>query len=83
MKLSAIVLAVLPAAALAQAPGDPDFYSTVAELYNGPDCAADKLIFADPIFGTGGICQPLDRNNNVPEIISYKVTTQYPGCSGK
>lgn len=78
-----IILTVLPVLSTAQGPGDPGFYNTVAEIYSGRDCNADSFVWADPIFGRGGMCQPLDRNNNTPDIISYKVTDQYPGCSGK
>ncbi|KAF2449430.1 hypothetical protein P171DRAFT_427627 [Karstenula rhodostoma CBS 690.94] len=66
---------------LAQGPNDPDFYNTVAEIYSGPACDAASFVWADPIFGRGGTCQLLDRNDNTPDIISYKVTAQYPGCS--
>jgi len=79
---AAVFLASL-SAALPQSPGDPDFYNTVADIYSGPSCSADSFVWADPIFGTGGTCQLLDRNNNTPDIYSYKVTAQYPGCTGK
>ncbi|CAJ2505822.1 Uu.00g132160.m01.CDS01 [Anthostomella pinea] len=62
-------------------PGDPDFYNTVAEIYSGPDCAVDSFVWADPIFGRGGVCQPLDRNNNTPDILSYRPTAIYPDCT--
>lgn len=73
----------LPLIAAQGSPGSPDFYNTVAEIYSGPNCEASSLVWADPIFGDGGICQLLDRNDNTPDIISYKVLRQYPGCSGK
>ena len=74
---------LLPLIAAQGSPGSPDFYNTVAEIYSGPNCEASSLVWADPIFGNGGTCQLLDRNNNTPDIISYKVLRQYPGCTGK
>ncbi|KAK8011410.1 hypothetical protein PG990_010375 [Apiospora arundinis] len=68
---------VLSAAA---GPFDPDFYNTVAEIYSGDGCTESSLVWADPIFGRGGHCQPLDRNNNTPDILSYKVTYNFPEC---
>ncbi|OTB00921.1 hypothetical protein M426DRAFT_26145 [Hypoxylon sp. CI-4A] len=65
-----------------QAPGDPDFYNTVAEIYSGPACGNETFVWADPIFGLGGRCQPLDRNDNTPDILSYKPTSIYPECVG-
>jgi len=87
MYTSAFLLSLLSTMAFAnplpQGPNDPGFYNTVAEIYSGPNCGADSFVWADPIFGRGGMCQPLDRNNNTPDIVSYKVVDQYPGCSGK
>ncbi|KAF1999942.1 hypothetical protein P154DRAFT_576577 [Amniculicola lignicola CBS 123094] len=87
MHFSKIALAVLPAFALAApsikrqgAPGDPGFYNTVAEIYSGQGCTADTFVWGDPIFGLGGQCQLLDRNDNTPDIYSYKVVQQYPDC---
>ncbi|KAI1763927.1 hypothetical protein GGR53DRAFT_343875 [Hypoxylon sp. FL1150] len=68
------------AVVLASSPGDPDFYNTVADIYSGPDCAEDYFVWADPIFGSGGTCQPLDRNGNTPDILSYKATSIYTDC---
>ncbi|KAF2794323.1 hypothetical protein K505DRAFT_206577, partial [Melanomma pulvis-pyrius CBS 109.77] len=59
------------------------FYNTVAEIYAGPDCTEDSLVWADPIFGRGGQCQLLDRNDNTPDILSYKVVSQHPECVGE
>jgi hypothetical protein len=83
MRITLLALSALLSHAFAQSPGDPDFYNTVAEIYSGPACDASSLVWADPIFGRGGTCQLLDRNDNTPDIISYKVVSQYPGCSGK
>ncbi|KAI1777342.1 hypothetical protein F4818DRAFT_345510 [Hypoxylon cercidicola] len=65
---------------IAESPGDPDFYNTVAEIYSGPDCVEDSFVWADPIFGRGGSCQPLDRHDNTPDILSYKATSIYTDC---
>lgn len=66
----------------ASSPGDPDFYNTVADIYSGPDCGQESFVWADPIFGRGGSCQPLDRHDNTPDILSYRPTTIYPDCIG-
>ncbi|KAI0377779.1 hypothetical protein F5Y04DRAFT_172884 [Hypomontagnella monticulosa] len=68
------------AVATAASPGDPDFYNTVADIYSGPDCGQESFVWADPIFGRGGSCQPLDRHDNTPDILSYRPTTIYPDC---
>ena len=85
MYFKSVLLSLLPcfASVIAQSPGDPDFYNTVAEISSGPGCAEEYFVWADPIFGRGGMCQKLDRNDNTPDILSYKITSQYPGCSGK
>ncbi|KAF2278713.1 uncharacterized protein EI97DRAFT_465128 [Westerdykella ornata] len=82
MQLKFLFLSALPTLALAQgSPGSPDFYNTVADIFSGRNCDAATFVWADPIFGTGGTCQLLDRNNNTPDIYSYRITSQYPGCS--
>ncbi|KAF2179714.1 hypothetical protein K469DRAFT_716064 [Zopfia rhizophila CBS 207.26] len=78
-----LVLLAVAGLATAQGPNDPGFYNTVAEIHSGPDCLESNLVWLDPIFGRGNMCQPLDRNNNTPDIISYKVTYNYEGCSGE
>ena len=82
MQLKHLLLFLLPALATAQGPNDPGFYNTVAQIYSGPDCSDDSFVWVDPIFGRGGTCQLLDRNDNTPDILSYRVVSQYPGCSG-
>ncbi|KAF1950958.1 hypothetical protein CC80DRAFT_482004 [Byssothecium circinans] len=83
MKLSTATITLLPTLALAQwgTPGSPGFYHTVAEIYSAANCTAESLVWLDPIFGNGGTCQLLDRNDNTPDILSYRVTAEYPGCS--
>ena len=84
MRFSTLPLVYLIPLVLAQgSPGDPDFYNTVAQIYSGPNCDASTLVWADPIFGRGDTCQLLDRNDNTPDIMSYMVVQQYPGCTGE
>ncbi|KAI1406166.1 hypothetical protein F4819DRAFT_287965 [Hypoxylon fuscum] len=67
-------------AVTASSPDDPDFYNTVADIYSGPDCTNETFVWADPIFGRGGSCQPLDRHGNTPDIFSYKPVSIYTDC---
>lgn len=82
---SFLLTSLLPLLALAQGgdPNAPGYYNTVAEIYAGPDCTEDSFVWADPIFGRGGQCQLLDRNNNTPDILSYKIVSQHPECVGE
>jgi hypothetical protein len=82
MQLTTLLLPILPLL-VAAGPDDPDFYNTVAEIFSGPDCDPLKKVWDDPIFGRGGSCQLLDRNDNTPDIYSYRVTWNYEGCAGK
>lgn len=70
-------------AVTASSPDDPDFYNTVADIYSGPDCTNETFVWADPIFGRGGSCQPLDRHGNTPDIFSYKPVSIYTDCVGE
>lgn len=83
MQFQALLASIIIPALVAAGPDDPGFYNTVAEIYSGPNCDPSSFVWADPIFGRGGSCQLLDRNNNTPDIQSYKIIDQYPGCSGK
>ncbi|KAI1662375.1 hypothetical protein F4813DRAFT_106636 [Daldinia decipiens] len=78
--IQGLAFAICVAAATEGSPGDPDFYNTVAEIFSGPDCGEESFVWADPIFGSGGSCQPLDRHGNTPDILSYKPTDIYPDC---
>ncbi|KAF3062406.1 hypothetical protein GL218_02918 [Daldinia childiae] len=78
--IQGLAFAICVAAATEGSPGDPDFYNTVAEIFSGPDCGEESFVWADPIFGSGGSCQPLDRHGNTPDILSYKATDIYPEC---
>lgn len=80
--IQGLAFAICAAAATEGSPGDPDFYNTVAEIFSGPDCGEESFVWADPIFGSGGSCQPLDRQGNTPDILSYKPTDIYPDCIG-
>lgn len=58
-------------------------FHAVGNLYSDGGCTSQSLIFADPIFGPPNLCAPLDRNNNVPPILSYKTISEDTGCTGK
>jgi hypothetical protein len=61
----------------------------VGNKYNVTGCPSSGLIFADPIFGNGNVCQPLSRPDpNTPPsiptpILSYKTLSTRAGCSGE
>jgi hypothetical protein len=57
-------------------------YVSVGNKYSGPGCNPATLIFADPIFGNGNICQALDRFGDEGPIVSYSTLSVSPGCSG-
>lgn len=58
-------------------------YVSVGNKYSGGGCNDGGLIFADPIFGNGNVCQPLKRQANGTPVISYKTLSNSAGCSGK
>ncbi|KAF1965762.1 hypothetical protein BU23DRAFT_560803 [Bimuria novae-zelandiae CBS 107.79] len=74
-----LALSVL-AAATPLSPRQGEFHA-VGNLYSAGGCTSSSLIFADPIFGAINVCQPLDRNNNVPPIVSYKTLSVDAGCT--
>jgi hypothetical protein len=57
-------------------------FVSVGDKYSGPGCNPSTLIFADPIFGNGNVCQPLDRFGDGAPIVSYSTLSVSPGCSG-
>ncbi|KAF2825357.1 hypothetical protein CC86DRAFT_295294 [Ophiobolus disseminans] len=59
------------------------YYNSVGYKYSGPGCNSQTLIFADPIFGSGGYCQALDRSGNGTPIVSYLTSSIADGCSGE
>lgn len=56
---------------------------SVGNKYSGKGCNPNQLIFADPIFGNGNICQPLDRFGDGGAINSYETLSVSAGCSGR
>jgi hypothetical protein len=73
--------AAAPAALEGRQPGA--VFVSVGDKFAGPGCTDQTLIFADPIFGNGNQCQPLDRSGNGTPIVSYKTLSVSQGCSGK
>ncbi|KAF2852131.1 hypothetical protein T440DRAFT_467370 [Plenodomus tracheiphilus IPT5] len=88
MKVSTTVLSIglLTALTLA-APSSLDArqsggsYVSVGYKYSGPGCTDSSLIFVDPIFGNGNVCQALDRFGDNPPIVSYSTFRVAAGCS--
>lgn len=58
-------------------------FVAVGLKYSGPGCTDSTLINADPIFGNGNVCQPLDRFDTGVPIRSYSTSRVSEGCSGK
>jgi hypothetical protein len=79
--LFAALAAAAPAAFEARQPGG--VFVSVGNKYAGPGCTPQTLIFADPIFGRGNACQPLDRFSDGAPIVSYTTLSISQGCSGK
>jgi hypothetical protein len=77
--LFAVLAAAAPSGLEARQGG---FFVSVGLKYSGPGCVDSTLIFADPIFGNGNVCQPLDRSGTGTPIISYETVSVSPGCSG-
>ena len=75
---TALPIALLAALATAQPGG---YYAVVGYKYSGPGCTPQTLINPDPIFGSGGYCQPLDRFGDGAPIVSYKASSIAEGCS--
>jgi hypothetical protein len=74
------LLSLASAAPSSLSPRQGGSYYAVGNLYSGGGCT--NLIYGDPIF-TANTCVPLDRNNNVPDIISYSTVSAAAGCTGK
>lgn len=66
------------AAALPQSGG---FFSAVGNKYSGGGCTDQSLIFADPVFGDGNVCQPLNRFEGAVPVVSYKLLSASAGCT--
>lgn len=82
---SVLILAVVSAVIAAPSPISPRQveWHAVGELYSDGGCTSQTFIFGDPIFGAANTCHPLDRNDNVPPIVSYKTVSVDAGCTGK
>ncbi|KAH3920707.1 hypothetical protein HBI56_012830 [Parastagonospora nodorum] len=70
--------AASPAALSARQGG---YFVSVGNKYSGKGCNPNQLIFADPIFGNGNVCQPLDRFGDGGAINSYETLSVSAGCS--
>ena len=57
--------------------------SSLGYKYSGGGCTEQTVINADPIFGTGNVCQPLNRNEGSPSVVSYKLYSAASGCTGQ
>ncbi|KAH7558231.1 hypothetical protein BM1_05503 [Bipolaris maydis] len=70
-----IALSLLAAATASPlSPRQGGAFVAVGLKYSGPGCTDSTLINADPIFGNGNVCQPLDRFDTGVPIRSYKAT---------
>ncbi|KAF2034605.1 hypothetical protein EK21DRAFT_56092 [Setomelanomma holmii] len=79
--LALALMASLSSAAPAVLEARQGNFVSVGNKYAGPGCT--QLIFADPIFGNGNVCQDLDRSGTGTPIRSYETLSNSPGCSGK
>jgi hypothetical protein len=61
------------------------YFAAVGYKYSGGGCTDQTVTYADPIFGYGGYCQPLNRfpDASTPPITSYKLATLTEGCTGE
>jgi hypothetical protein len=60
-------------------------FVAVGNKYSAGGCNPNSLIFADPIFGDGNACQPLDRSGTGAPILSYETlsTNANFNCNGE
>ncbi|KAJ5060633.1 hypothetical protein J3E72DRAFT_428230 [Bipolaris maydis] len=78
-----IALSLLAAATASPlSPRQGGAFVAVGLKYSGPGCTDSTLINADPIFGNGNVCQPLDRFDTGVPIRSYMAIYQTADCSG-
>lgn len=77
------IFAALATAAPSLSPRQGGTFVAVGNKYSKTGCVSSDLIFADPIFGNGNQCQPLDRSGTGPAIFSYTTTSVSAGCKGK
>ncbi|PSN65397.1 hypothetical protein BS50DRAFT_589800 [Corynespora cassiicola Philippines] len=71
----------LPSSLQSRQPGG--VFVAVGNKYSAGGCTDSSLIFADPIFGNGNVCQPLDRFGDGEPIVSYKTLSVSAGCNGE
>jgi hypothetical protein len=78
-------LATLSTAAPADLEARQGYFAAVGYKYTGGGCTDQTVTYADPIFGYGGYCQPLNRfpDASTPPITSYKLATLAEGCTGE
>jgi len=88
-QLTTLTFALL-SALTAAAPADIEarqggYFAAVGYKYSGGGCTSTSLTEADPIFGSGGYCQGLNRfpDANTPPITSYKLSSIAEGCTCK
>lgn len=89
-QLTTITFALLAALATA-APAELEmrqsggYYHAVGYKYSGGGCTPTTENNGDPIFGTGGYCQALNRyiTPTTPPITSYKLSSLADGCTGR
>ena len=79
----ALLAAIAPATASPLEARQGGAFVAVGFKYSGPGCTASTLINADPIFGNGNVCQPLDRFDTGVPIRSYNTSSVSAGCSGE
>jgi hypothetical protein len=81
--ISLALLSAVATAAPALEARQGGFFVSVGNKFSGKGCTPQTLIFADPIFGTGNSCQPLDRSGTSVPILSYQTTQTTADCKGK
>jgi hypothetical protein len=82
LALTLTLLTSLAPASPALSPRQGGFFTSVGNKYSGPGCTSQSLIYADPIFGSGNFCQPLDRSGTGAPIVSYLTTQTTADCKG-
>ncbi|KAF1995171.1 hypothetical protein P154DRAFT_350258 [Amniculicola lignicola CBS 123094] len=78
-----IVAFVASLASAAPSPQQGGAFVAVGNKYSGGGCTPQTLIFPDPIFGNGNVCQALDRSGDGAPIVSYLALSATSGCSSK
>ena len=81
MHFTAALTLLAAATASPLSPRQGGAFVAVGLKYSGPGCTDSTLINADPIFGNGNVCQPLDRFDTGVPIRSYSTSRVSEGCS--